>query len=317
MATEKEKTPKKTSSNKVATATNIVKESPQSATKKATVKKAVTKKAVAAETPIKPVTEKQTEKVTKKKTSPKAGVKVKVKSSYVSVSFQLIYATNFGQSIYIVGNQQALGAHSDDKAVALTYVDQSHWAVNVQLDKKMLAEKGLNYYYIIKNEDGSFEKSASYQLEIPSEYASVNITDAWNFSGYEQNAFSSDVFKVLTSKTIASIEKSALKKGTHQFKVKAPQLAPHHVVCILGDMDKLNNWNPEKAILLFPDKESGFWKVNLTITERKNPVQYKYGIYDIAAKTFVAFEEGENRQLLKAATEAKNAILNDGFFRTN
>ncbi|MGF7230188.1 carbohydrate-binding module family 20 domain-containing protein [Arachidicoccus sp.] len=312
MSPEKEKTPKKLATVRTQATTKTVKKAGDIVVKKAIAKKAASNNAVGAET-SKPATAKKVEKPVGKTKA----IKTVAKNNALSITFQLIYSTAFGQSIFIVGDQPSFGSNSDDKALALAYVDQNHWSLDIELDRKTLGDKGLNYYYIIKNQDGSFEKSAVYHLEVPSALDALNISDAWNYSGFEQNAFSTDVFKVLIPGHIASIKKTALKKGTHQFKIKAPQLAANQIVCLLGNNAALSNWNPEKAVLLFPDTESGFWKVNVTLAQTSAPVQYKYGIYDIENKSFIAFEQGDNRRLLDAAAGTKAAVLNDGFFRNN
>lgn len=188
----------------------------------------------------------------------------------------------------------------------------------MKLSKSDLSKEGLKYYYIIRHEDGSTEKSAPYYLLADELANNIHISDAWNYKGFVQNAFSTKVFEVLNDKVkTAKGKKAPAKKGTHTFKVTAPELPEHHGIFLLGNSDDLGNWNADNIILLSPDENSGVWITHISITADSDVVEYKYGIYDLDKKVLVTFEDGDNRTLVIAATKPARAIINDGFLRSN
>lgn len=302
MQKEISKTPKKAAVKKAAKpAETVAKTEKAAAPEKAAAKKETVKEAVA-----------------RKEVAPKTTTKKAAKDTRVSVTFQLAYGTKFGQNIFITGNVPQLGNDRDENALKLQYADAEHWAVEVKLNKADLSNEGLKYYYIIQHEDGSTEKSAPYYLLSDELTNNIHVSDAWNYNGYVQNAFSTKVFEVLNDKVkTAKGKKASAKKGTHTFKVTAPELPEHYGIFLLGNSNDLGNWDAGNIILLSPDENSGAWITHISITADNDIVEYKYGIYDLDKKVVVTFEDGDNRTLALLETKPARAIINDGFLRTN
>lgn len=233
----------------------------------------------------------------------------------VTINFEVDYRTAFGQNILIVGNIPELGKDKEDKAVLMKYTDDEHWSAEVKTDKTSLLKKGLEYVYLVKNADGYIQRSAAYSLQLDEDVKHVYISDAWNYEGFVQNAFSTKVFKTLSQK-LADADIKPAKKGTHKFKVAAPELPPHQSVFLLGSHAALGGWNEAEIILLTPEKD-GVWTTAVNFSKTKEPVYYKYGIYNLDTKELVAYEEGANRILDEALANVKQAIVNDGFLHTN
>lgn len=287
MQNETPKTPKKTATKKTAISKTETVETPKKAAKKTAG--------------------------TSKKVTPKV-----TKDALVSVTFRLTYGTRFGQNILIVGNVPQLGNDLDENALKLQYADALHWETEVKLNKTDLSKDGLRYHYLIQHEDGSVEKSAPYYLLADELTKNIHISDAWNYKGFVQNAFSTKVFKVLSDKIKTTKgKKAAAKKGTHTFKITAPSLPEHYCIFLLGNSDNLGNWDAEKVILLSPDENSGIWTAHINILRENDIIEYKYGIYDLDKKTLVSFEDGDNRSLTIAETKSACTIINDGFLRSN
>ncbi|MDE1191693.1 MAG: carbohydrate-binding module family 20 domain-containing protein [Arachidicoccus sp.] len=145
-----------------------------------------------------------------KKSAPVAKKAVK-KDNLVTINFQLTYGTHFGQNIFLSGNIPQLGNGHDENALKLDYIDHLHWGREIKLSKSDIPEEGLQYFYIVVNEDGSLEKSAPYYLYKNELDKDIHLFDAWNYSGYIQNAFTTKVFDVLTKKTKTNSKKSSCK----------------------------------------------------------------------------------------------------------
>jgi 4-alpha-glucanotransferase len=233
----------------------------------------------------------------------------------ITVHFQVAYRTAFGQNIFIAGNVPELGKGKEEKALQMKYMNEEYWDIQVKINKTSVPKKGLEYIYLIKNEDGYIEHSALYHLQLSEGMKHVYVVDAWNYEGFIQNAFSTKVFKIL-SQRLAEIDTKPAKKGTHQFKVIAPGLPAYESVFLLGSSTALGSWNEANVIMLTPEKE-GVWSAVVSFSKTSEPVYYKYGIYDLDKNELVTYEEGENRILDETIANVKQAIVNDGFFHTN
>jgi len=233
----------------------------------------------------------------------------------ITIKFQVAYRTTFGQNIFIVGNVPELGKGKEENALRMSYLDDDYWDAQIKISKSSLPKKGLEYFYLIKNPDGYIEHSAAYHLQLSEDVKQVSIVDTWNFEGFVQNAFSTKVFKVLSQK-LADADIKPAKKGTHKFKVVAPELQEHQSIFLLGSHTALGSWNEAEVVLLMPEKD-GVWSTVVNFSKTDEPVYYKYGVYDLEKKELVAYEEGSNRILDESIVNVKQVIVNDGFIRTN
>lgn len=231
--------------------------------------------------------------------------------------FQLRFTTQFGQIIYVVGNHPLLGNNDIEKAVPLEYFNENYWKLTLPFGAKDIVDETVSYQYFIKNADGTISydwgKDKSFNPSaIKTE--SVLFIDSWNAAGYFENAFYTEPFKnVLLKNSFATIDVPTPKVVTHQLKVKSPLLTPTQTICLLGDSAHLQAWDAKNPILLSRKEGQDYFSVSLDLSKAKFPIAYKYGIYDVAKKSFVAFENGNNRILHDAPSASKLTIVNDGF----
>ena len=232
----------------------------------------------------------------------------------MKLQFYLRYHTKYGQTLWITGNNDYLGNNDPDKAVQLEYLNEDFWTCTIEIKKKDI-DKNISYKYILKNEDGelSFEWGNDREVEISKkEHHEIQLVDTWNHPGEYENVFYSNAFnKVLLKHHLTKNKIVSDENHTHIFKVKAPLLKKHEVVCLTGNGDRLGNWTKEKPILL--GREGDWWIAKVDLSDCSFPVAYKYGIYQSKEKRFVEYEDGNNRLLQNDADKKKLTILHDGF----
>ncbi|HTN35420.1 MAG TPA: carbohydrate-binding module family 20 domain-containing protein [Arachidicoccus sp.] len=272
------------------------------------------------EASVKPAVKSSGKKVSAKKTSKKSGV--------IQLTFELGFSTRFGQNIKLCGEHPALGAGLDQQAIPLVFKSNTKWSVTIELDPADLPSKdgraGIQYYYLVEEPNAPAERSANYLLALPGSGNKVYIKDAWNSPAFVENAFTSDVFSVLQQAQDIPGKKKAgratHKKANHHFHVSAPRLEAGQAICLLGNHTALGNWAADKAILLSPQAVNGSWSASILLPGADAIIEYKYGIYDLASKALIAFEQGDNRSLLLESTEGageQQVVIQDGFYRTN
>jgi 4-alpha-glucanotransferase len=280
-----------------------------------TVKKTAVKKATVAEKPAKPAATKATKKAAPKKTvAAKATQKV---DSQIQVQLLCRFSTQYGQSLFVMGNHSMLGNNAIEHALPMQYIDEGAWAVNLSINS---TEAPFTYNYVVKNTDGTVVVDAGSDKTIDAKnLAATNyqIIDSWNYLGYFENAFYTEPFqKVLLKNNDTPLKVAIPKTTTHIFKVKAPLLPKGKTLCLMGSVKALGNWSTNKPVLLSKKEDELYHSVAVNFQKQQGVVEYKYGVYNIETQTVEAIENGSNRF---AVAGASNTVLiyNDGFARIN
>ncbi len=232
------------------------------------------------------------------------------------LSFHLKYKTSFGQAIFITGAHPLLGNGKIEQAIPMVYLNDDYWVLHLSTDG-LLKEGSISYSYFIQNADGtrSFDWGADKIImvdQVPSK--ELVCIDAWNFTGYTDNAFYTAPFaNVLLRPTEYQVAPSIPKNTTHLFRVKAPLLSPHQTLCIIGEAKEIGAWDANKAVPLQKIKGQTYFEIALNLNDSNFPFVYKYGIFDTVQKTFISFEAGNNRVLYEPVGAKKLVLVQDGF----
>jgi len=232
----------------------------------------------------------------------------------MKLQFYLRFYTKPGQSLWITGDTDELGNNDQSKAILLRYLNEEFWYGAIDIKKKAV-RKSIRYRYLLKNEDGEITVEWGNDRvinEFRKDISEIQLIDTWNHAGEYENSFFSAPFKnVLLKSGEKKFKNKTEKHFTHVFRVKAPLLQKNQVVCLLGSSDPLTNWSTDKPLML--SKEDDWWLIKCDLSESHFPIAYKYGVFDIKEKKFVAYENGDNRLLYNEATKKKISIVHDGF----
>ena len=236
----------------------------------------------------------------------------------MTIHFYLRFSTHFGQTIHVSGNTGVLGNEDLGKTLPIQYLNEQLWHGTIQIDT-IKDITNLRYKYILKEtgKEDTVEFGDDRTVALDTVNADeITFFDIWNYSGETENAFFTQPFQEVLLKTpdaLAKVAAKAPKYFTHEFRVKAPVLNQNEALCITGAAADLHNWSTEKPVLL--KKNKTWWKVKLNLAKETFPIAYKYGIYNVKDKEFVAFETGDNRTLPGDAAKKKVTICHDGFIR--
>lgn len=267
--------------------------------KNATVKKVAEKKAKSTNT----LTQKKVKKIIVDK----------------EIILQIRFSTVYGQNILITGNHEVFGNDDIAQAKPLQYFDRDTWFIAIKLDLQNVPNKGIRYNYIVQNADGTKTFDAGRDKVITRELLTEKqliILDSWNHAGYLENAYYTEAFsKVLLPHHITALSMASPEKYSHIFRVKTPLLRQGETVCLLGNTAETGNWQEDQAVLMGRKIGQDHFEVKLDFTDISFPLYYKYGVYSVAQKRFIRFEEGENRVLFDVFAKEKQTLINDGFLR--
>ncbi len=279
----------------------------------------------------KPVSKKTTTKKTStKKTAQKNTATARAKNTHITrkpaasktspvkrILFQLRFHTSFGQEVFLLGNHPLLGGGVVENAVPMQYFDEEHWYAVMDIAEIASLDSNITYNYLVKNADGtlSFDWGTDKMFN-PARIKSEELVciDAWNYAGFYENCFYTEPFtQVLLTGNTTAVTVTAPKKTTHILRVKTPLLAKGQTLCALGSCDALANWNTAEPLLMRRADDNDAYELSLDLSKEVFPIAYKYGVYDTAAKTFVRFEDGNNRVLHDAGKMKRLTVLNDGW----
>lgn len=227
--------------------------------------------------------------------------------------FYVRFNTSYGQKLSICGSCSELGNNDTTQAVAMSFLNEEFWHLEIDIDVKEFST--LRYKYIMTYADGyeviEWGNDRLVETAKPGT-EEIQTVDTWNHSGEFENAFYSAPFQqILLAGNNNKIRTKTAKQFTHNFKVKAPLLQKNEVVCLIGSGKALGNWSTDSPVLL--SKEDIWWTAQLNMPRESFPLQYKYGIYNLKEKKFIGFESGNNRTLFGDAHKNKLTVLHDGF----
>jgi 4-alpha-glucanotransferase len=236
----------------------------------------------------------------------------------MKIHFFLRYTTTFGQSLQLQYDLNGQRQH-----LPMTYLNQEFWMATLEVPDKSAGT--LQYSYIQHDSRQNTSRQdweSNRQLDLNAmQVPDIQVVDTWNWAGDVQNAFNTQPFRTQPVAAPAAKTKAKAADWSVEFRIKVPLLPAGQVPCIVGAGLGLHDWSRTQPILLQP--QNGWWVAKADLREDSIPVSYKYGLWDTATKTFVRFEEGDNRSLYHAATQPakpKSAggvvIVHDGFFRS-
>jgi 4-alpha-glucanotransferase len=233
--------------------------------------------------------------------------------------FRLRFQTKIGQSLFITGNHDLLGGGLNERAIPLQYLKADFWQVTLNLPDDAIPDIAITYNYLLRNTDGSVVQDwGDDRVMNPASFKQneILIIDSWNNAGAVENAFYTEPFKkVLLQTNHTEVHIPAAPDATHTFKVKAPSLAKGQTLCVIGSCTALGNWRTTAPQLLNRIAGEDFLAAQIDLGREAFPIQYKYGVFDVAHGKFVRFEDSDNRILDDALAPRKHTIVNDGFVR--
>jgi 4-alpha-glucanotransferase len=231
----------------------------------------------------------------------------------MKVNFYVRFKTVQGQCLSITGSTAALGNNEITGALPMQYVNDEFWHAAIDID--VATTPNLQYNYIfIKPGAGAVKEWGNDRVLNLQAYNStdVQVIDTWNNAGEFENTFFTAPFtKTLLKAVNSTAKQNQPKHYTHLFKVKAPLLQKHEVICLAGSSVNLGEWQTKNPVLF--TKEANWWVAKVNMPKEGFPLFYKYGIYNTKHKAFVNFEMGNNRVLYNDAQVKRLTILHDGF----
>jgi 4-alpha-glucanotransferase len=211
--------------------------------------------------------------------------------------FHIKYTTTYGQSISISIKENTKTDQPHVYLVPLQYLNDEFWHVSIYTKEYGLTDK-FSYHYILYefgHEKEVLQNDTELNLK-KIKAAETEILDEWKQPDLHADLYKTRPFiKLLKQEDKKEAKKVAGKNPTHIFRVKSPEMAPHHHICIAGSAKKMNGWEESDPLLL--QKSDGNWTAKLNLSKENFPVEFKVGVYDSLQKKIVFYEDGANRKI--------------------
>jgi len=236
----------------------------------------------------------------------------------LDVRVRIHYNTAFGETICICGGPANLGAWDPAKAFALVFTPGGFWEGTFSLP---LTQPGtIRYKYILRRQDGStsWEGGPDRVLHyVPGAMNALVLEDSWHAGDGAE--YSSAFAKVVHGRPVVRGIDAAATLVKAMRAINADEQRSRHTVlvlqlratridraskfCVLGSHPALGSWDEQRAVVL-DDADFPVWRAVLDLDrtpaapkDASTPIRYKFGVYDVAAKRVLAWEEGTDREL--------------------
>ncbi|WDF46755.1 4-alpha-glucanotransferase [Chryseobacterium sp. KACC 21268] len=224
---------------------------------------------------------------------------------------KLYFNVNFGTK---VGQRLVLRLYdekNDHRDYNLNYSENNNWTAEIDY-----FSKSIQYKYLLLNEENVVldEEIPTHKLDLPNSFKEFVIFDQWNLKNFPENYLTN---KILHNRLqgFKPAKLSVVKKHSHLFRIEAPLYNPNWQLVLIGNVDALGNWSPEKAVEL-KETDYGVWEAGVEIPTHQT-VLYKYAIKDKITKQIVSLEPGENRWVFGNPTKDILYVKADHYFKFN
>ena len=223
----------------------------------------------------------------------------------MKISFHIDYRTNWGESVYLVGDIPALGGGKEENAVKLELSEIESWSIEIDVED---TTPDFTYRYIVRHDNGYVKREWGHGHKfLRGRNAKVyDIYDRWQDQPWDKPYYSSAFTDCICHRE--KLEKPlTVKTAIVNIRVTAPMVASDEVLAICGGCDALGNWDASKAIVM---NDSAFpeWSVNIDTKTLAMPAEYKFLILKKDTLEVLAWEAGDNR-VLNVTPSQKNAVV--------
>ena len=221
----------------------------------------------------------------------------------MKITFNIDYRTNWGESLYIVGNIDGLGGSLSGEALVMNY---DGWAWSVTIDVKGPV-KDFEYRYFVRSDQGYVRKEwgKPHIFRAGSNIRSYVVYDRWQDQPMDKSFYSSMFTESVFRRECGSMSRT--EAGFLNLRAFAPTVHPDEVLAVVGECAALGNWNPDSAVEMgdscFPE-----WSVALPLRELEFPLCFKF-IKKNRKTGNVVWENTDNRILDIEVPKAKTTAL--------
>ena len=227
----------------------------------------------------------------------------------MTLRFHINYHTQWGESLYIVGNIPELGNGNPENAVEMALTGPDMWQLDVEISA---TTQDFDYSFIVKapGQAWRFEWGLPHHFEAGHGIGRYSIFSNWQSMPADKPFFSSAFTQGIFRRNTCDKD-SAFQGGMLRLSVSAPVVKPDEWVVVCGEGDILGNWDPARAPRM---KDAGYpvWELSLPLSRLKVPFEYKFAIFNPSTGQLRRWEDCDNRIFGIRSTQSTEAIVVEG-----
>ncbi|MFZ9046364.1 MAG: 4-alpha-glucanotransferase [Cyclobacteriaceae bacterium] len=233
----------------------------------------------------------------------------------MKITFEIGYRTHWGQALYVCGSDRALGGWDENKALKLRPGVGELWTGFVNVKKA-----DFTYKYFLRDENTGWmvwEEGVDRHLNInKNSFTGCFVKDNWRPENSVESILTTSPFmKAFFNREAKAYKTKYTKTGNYvRFQIRAPRVSADYSLGLIGSTKTLGAWD-ESNVLLMSDEDFPVWKVDVKLTEKELPLEYKYVIYSHQEQRIVTWESRDNRYFpLKNLSNDELTIWTDESF---
>ncbi len=223
----------------------------------------------------------------------------------MKIIFNIRYRTNWGESVYLVGDIDALGNGDCTKAIKMNLRGNDRWSAEVTVPP---VEGGFGYHYFVLNDDGTKRNEWGHGDRFTAcEEGTYRIYDRWQDQPFDKPYYSS-LFTDCVYRQNYTDKGVVPTRGFVLVEVSAPMVGGDNVLAISGNCASLGEWDPTRAIRLsnftYPN-----WQGLVPAEGIEADTEFKFLVINRTSGEVVAWEGGANRRMGIAPDVTETNIL--------
>lgn len=226
----------------------------------------------------------------------------------MNIHFTIRYRTYYGQELFVEAVGAANNSGEMPERFSLEFLDGEHWHGVVDLPHDTTY---FRYKYVVRQNDGHFIEEADTGRSVSPRGKEMHVFDQWVDAGDTRNFYYSNIFQQVLLRP-PNQPKTLPQQFTHEFKVRAPLLKKHEVLCMIGSTQTFGHWQTGHPLLM--QREQDYFIARISLKSSDWPLAYKYGVYNLLNKKFQYFEQGANRHFFHIE-ENRQYVIHDGYAR--
>lgn len=229
------------------------------------------------------------------------------------ITFNIDYQTRWGELVCLSGNAGFFADLSNDGVIELECTGPGKWGGTIDLHDNT---GSFEYYYLVKSDGGIVRREWGAERRFtPSGKQVYRLFDSWQDMPLDKPYLSSAFTQVFLAHRVENTPDKPAEKPLLTIRVWAPETPADEIIAMVGDGDKLGNWNPAKARPLTPSPFP-LWSITLEGPLAKKRPEYKLIRLKKGAPENAVWEEGLNRKLeIEAISKDEEIILSGLHFR--
>ena len=160
----------------------------------------------------------------------------------MKIIFNIRYRTNWGESVYLVGDIDALGNGDCTKAIKMNLRGNDRWSAEVTVPP---VEGGFGYHYFVLNDDGTKRNEWGHGDRFTAcEEGTYRIYDRWQDQPFDKPYYSS-LFTDCVYRQNYTDKGVVPTRGFVLVEVSAPMIGGDNVLAISGNCASLGEWDSD------------------------------------------------------------------------